>query len=271
MHSGSTPQVVSNFPEPEISFSTYNQGRNPKNSTSSGTSGDGNVKKGEVDNKISVANQSSEHLQLNNVPVGQGKQGLRDQEITENNNGVNSDTITLKVTQDKSSSTPERKQFIVSTGKEQIFISNFLYLSFTAIEDALNESFDFIECENKVGVDLSLFTKDSEDLIINLDLDASTGYTSSTVNSASINNQGIEAIVNVVPVQSRDFTWEIAGQFALLRSEVLSIADGVEQIYVGGYVGRGNIAIPGLPFGIMEGDVIKRDYGALDGLSLIHI
>ena len=49
--------------------------------------------------------------------------------------------------------------------------------------------------QNKVGVDLSLFTKDSEDLIINLDLDASTGYTSSTVNSASINNQGIEAIV----------------------------------------------------------------------------
>jgi outer membrane receptor protein involved in Fe transport len=51
--------------------------------------------------------------------------------------------------------------------------------------------------QNKVGLDLSLFTKDSEDLIIDLDLDASTGYTSSTVNSASINNKGIEAIVSV--------------------------------------------------------------------------
>ena len=127
MHSGSTPQVVSNFPEPEISFSTYNQGRNPKNSTSSGTSGDGSARKGEVDSKISLANQSSEHLQLNNVPVSQGKQGLRDQEITENNNGVNSDTITLKVTQDNSSSTPEKKQFVVSTGKKQTFIKNYLY------------------------------------------------------------------------------------------------------------------------------------------------
>ncbi len=119
--------------------------------------------------------------------------------------------------------------------------------------------------KNRVGVDLSLFTKDSEDLIIDLDLDASTGYTSSTVNSASINNKGVEAIVSVVPVQSRDFTWEVAGQFSLLRSEVISIADGVEKIYVGGYVGRGNIAIPGLPFGIMEGDIIRRDYGSLDG------
>ena len=119
--------------------------------------------------------------------------------------------------------------------------------------------------KNKVGVDISMFTKDSEDLIISLDLDASTGYTSSTVNSASINNKGIEAIVNFIPVQSRDFTWEIAGQFSLLRSEVLTISDGVDQIYIGGKVGQGNIAIPGLPFGVMEGDIIKRDYGGLDG------
>ena len=119
--------------------------------------------------------------------------------------------------------------------------------------------------KNKVGVDISMFTKDSEDLIIDLDLDASTGYTSSTVNSASINNKGIEAIVNFIPVQSRDFTWEIAGQFSLLRSEVLTISDGVDQIYIGGKVGQGNIAIPGLPFGVMEGDIIKRDYGGLDG------
>jgi len=110
-----------------------------------------------------------------------------------------------------------------------------------------------------------LFTKDSEDLIIDLDLDASTGYTSSTVNSASINNKGIEALVNFIPVQSRDFTWEIAGQFSLLRSEVLTISDGVDQIYIGGKVGQGNIAIPGLPYGVMEGDIIKRDYGGLDG------
>ena len=125
--------------------------------------------------------------------------------------------------------------------------------------------------KNRVGIDLSLFTKDSEDLIINLDLDRTTGYTQSTVNSASINNKGIEAIINVIPVQTRDFTWDIGAQFSLIRSEVLTIADGIEQIYVGGYVGRGNIAIPGLPYGIMEGDIIKRDYGTLDGTDHLQV
>ena len=53
--------------------------------------------------------------------------------------------------------------------------------------------------KNRIGIDVSLYTKDSEDLIIDLELDPSTGYTSSTVNSAAINNKGIEAIVNVIP------------------------------------------------------------------------
>ena len=121
--------------------------------------------------------------------------------------------------------------------------------------------------KNRVGIDISAYTKDSEDLIIDLELDQSTGYSSSTVNSASINNKGIEAIINVVPVQSRDFTWEITGQFSKLKSEVLSIADGISKVYVAGYTGRGNIAIPGMPFGIMEGSTIARDYGSLDGLD----
>jgi TonB-linked SusC/RagA family outer membrane protein len=121
--------------------------------------------------------------------------------------------------------------------------------------------------KNRVGIDISAFTKDSEDLIIDLELDQSTGYSSSTVNSASINNKGIEAIISVVPVQSRDFTWEITGQFSKLKSEVLTIADGISKVYVAGYTGRGNIAIPGMPFGIMEGSVIARDYGSLDGLD----
>jgi len=125
--------------------------------------------------------------------------------------------------------------------------------------------------KNRVGIDISAYTKDSEDLIIDLELDQSTGYSSSTVNSASINNKGIEAIINVVPVQSRDFTWEVTGQFSKLKSEVLSIADGISKVYVAGYTGRGNIAIPGMPFGIMEGSTIARDYGSLDGLDVTQV
>ena len=125
--------------------------------------------------------------------------------------------------------------------------------------------------KNRVGIDISAYTKDSEDLIIDLELDQSTGYSSSTVNSASINNKGIEAIINVVPLQSRDFTWEVTGQFSKLKSEVLSIADGISKVYVAGYTGRGNIAIPGMPFGIMEGSTISRDYGSLDGLDVTQV
>ena len=46
---------------------------------------------------------------------------------------------------------------------------------------------------------------------------------------------------------------------------------GVEQIYVGGYIGRGNIAIPGLPYGIMEGDIIRTFDNNKDKIGHIQI
>ena len=127
MHSGSTPQVVSSFPEPEISFNTYHQGRNTKISSSSGNSGDGSVNKSEMNNKMSLANQSSERFQLTNVHADQSKQVLNQQETTNTCDDANSDTITLKVHADKFSPAPVNSQSLVSTGKQKRSVLDTLY------------------------------------------------------------------------------------------------------------------------------------------------
>ena len=114
--------------------------------------------------------------------------------------------------------------------------------------------------KNRIGIDVSLYTKDSEDLIIDLELDPSTGYTSSTVNSAAINNKGIEAIVNVIPVQTQNFTWDISANFTLNRSEVTKIADGIDQVLIAGASFLGNFAKPGLPYNMIWGAPILRYY-----------
>ena len=117
--------------------------------------------------------------------------------------------------------------------------------------------------KNKIGIDVSLYNKDSEDLIINLELDPSTGYTSSTINSASIQNKGIEAILNVIPVQTQNLTWDISANFTLNRSEVTKIADGIDQVLIAGASWLGNFAQPGLPFNMIWGAPIMRNYGTL--------
>jgi outer membrane receptor protein involved in Fe transport len=103
------------------------------------------------------------------------------------------------------------------------------------------------------GVDLSLYTKDSEDLIIELPLDPSTGYTATTVNGATMNNKGIELGLKVSPFRKGPVTWDNTFNFTKNISEVTSIISGVNQVSVAGYSDLGNVAIPGQPFGVLYG------------------
>ena len=112
---------------------------------------------------------------------------------------------------------------------------------------------------NKVSIDLSLYNKQSRDLIIALELDPSTGGTSSTINSASLDNKGIEAAVTITPIATSDFRWDFTTNFTRNRSEVISIADGIDKVLIDGLTFLGNFAIPGEPYGVIEGTRVLRD------------
>ncbi|NRB53050.1 MAG: SusC/RagA family TonB-linked outer membrane protein [Saprospiraceae bacterium] len=113
---------------------------------------------------------------------------------------------------------------------------------------------------NRVGIDLSLFDKQSTDLIINLQLDPSTGFGNTTVNSAALSNQGIELGLDVTPIQTADFSLTLNGNLTRIVSEVKALSDGVDQIQFASANGSlGNYAIVGRPYGIILGDRIRRD------------
>lgn len=112
--------------------------------------------------------------------------------------------------------------------------------------------------QNKVGLDLSLYDKSSSDLIISLELDPSTGYTNSTINSASMENKGIEIGLNINPISTKYFGWNFTTNFTKNVSKVISIADGIDQVGIAGYSDLGNVARPGEPYGLMIGYGIRR-------------
>ena len=65
---------------------------------------------------------------------------------------------------------------------------------------------------NRVGIDLSLYDKNSKDLIIDLDLDPSTGFDNTTINAAEISNRGIELGIDVTPIRTSDFSFDTEWQ-----------------------------------------------------------
>lgn len=111
---------------------------------------------------------------------------------------------------------------------------------------------------NRFGVDLSLYDKDSDDLIIDLNLDPSTGFTNTTVNAASVQNQGIELGLNFVPFRG-DFGWDFTLNFTRNINTVQQVAEGVDEIVYAGYTNLGNFAIPGESFGTMKGLPFERN------------
>lgn len=111
---------------------------------------------------------------------------------------------------------------------------------------------------NRIGLDISFYDKQSSDLLVDLPLDPASGYTVTTINAAEVSNKGIEASINLIPVKTKNFTWDMTLNYTRNRNEVISIADGVDNVPIAGYSNLGNFAIPGEPFGAIQGSAFVR-------------
>jgi TonB-linked SusC/RagA family outer membrane protein len=114
--------------------------------------------------------------------------------------------------------------------------------------------------DNRIGLDLSIYDKNSSDLIIPLNLDPTTGFTETTVNAAEISNQGVEIGVNVTPIRRKDLTVSLNGNFTKNVNKVEALSPGLEQFAILElFTTLGSYAIPDQPYGAIQAEKILRD------------
>ncbi|MCB0656054.1 MAG: SusC/RagA family TonB-linked outer membrane protein [Saprospiraceae bacterium] len=111
---------------------------------------------------------------------------------------------------------------------------------------------------DRIGIDLSLYNKTSNDLIIDLNLDPATGFTNTTLNAAGLTNKGVELGLNLTPVRGK-VTWDMTLNYTKNVSEVTELYPGVDQIAIAGYSNLGNYAIVGEPYGVLYGSPFVKD------------
>ncbi len=118
---------------------------------------------------------------------------------------------------------------------------------------------------NRLGFDLTLFRRDTRNLITNAPLDASTGYTGTTINIGKIRNEGIELSLNATALKLGDFSWDINLVYSRILPKVLDLGGTLEEVQISGFgAGLGNYAIVGQPFNIIKGTGFARnDQGQL--------
>jgi len=115
--------------------------------------------------------------------------------------------------------------------------------------------------DKRVGFDVSIYKSLSNDQIFPVDFSTATGNSSKYINAGSVENKGIEVQLNLTPVRTKDFNWDVFVNWSKNENTVVSLAPGIETLSIGGFQGIGIVGKPGHPYG----DIVGRDYVYKDG------
>lgn len=123
--------------------------------------------------------------------------------------------------------------------------------------------------KNRVTVDFAMFDQKSTNQIINVALAPSTGYASKTINIGELSNKGIELLVNINPVQTKNFKWDISSNYTRIRNKVISISPGITSFSITGNAFAGSVPSikVGESYGVILGGVIPQN---AEGKRLIN-
>ena len=94
----------------------------------------------------------------------------------------------------------------------------------TEIEAGLNLQFFM----GRIGLDASFYNRTTNDQIFTLPVDPATGYYYQVTNFGSVRNRGIELLLTTVPVQTKDFRWELGFNFSKNWNKVTEMPSSLE-------------------------------------------
>lgn len=109
--------------------------------------------------------------------------------------------------------------------------------------------------------DVAYYNKQVRDDIVSVTVSNTTGYSEAIMNTGNINNYGVEAMVEVKPINNRKFVWTSTAVFAKNYNKVIGLGGDIKSIQIGRAKNDGvfiNID-EGQPYGVIKGSVYKRD------------
>lgn len=125
---------------------------------------------------------------------------------------------------------------------------------------------------DRIGLDFTWYRSKSEDLIINIPVSRTTGFSNFSGNAGSIENKGIEIQMRGTPIQNEDWNLNLTANFTSNKGEVVAIREGIESFAIGSFFGyAGSTSYmrfePGFDYGNIYGTSWKR-FGDEDDLAV---
>ena len=93
-----------------------------------------------------------------------------------------------------------------------------------------NIGFDFGLFDSKLNIAVDAYQSETSDLLLDVTVPASSGFTSALQNLGKIRNRGLEIMLSTSQKFGNDWSWDGSLTFATNKNEVVELAPGQEQI-----------------------------------------
>ncbi len=129
-----------------------------------------------------------------------------------------------------------------------------------------NVGFDFSAFDSRIKLTFDWYLKNTRDLLLQATIPASSGYTSAMLNVGSMQNKGYEVTLDLVPVQKKNFSWNMNFNIAINRNKVTALTnDQYSLLRSVSWDQRFNAQYPyitqvGKPSGMMYGFIYEGTY-----------
>ena len=90
--------------------------------------------------------------------------------------------------------------------------------------------------DNRLGFDYTYSRQNIKDQIFEVPLAASTGFSELKMNAGKAHTNTHELVVYTTPIRTKDWEWNVNFNYTKMENMVDELADGVESIFLGGFV-----------------------------------
>ena len=112
---------------------------------------------------------------------------------------------------------------------------------------------------SRIGISYTYSNQNTVDQIFQVPLAGSTGASSLVTNGGQMKTTSHELTVNLTPVLTNDFRWDINVNYYKPHNEVVSLREGVESIYLGGFTTPQVRAGIGYTYPVIYGTQFRKD------------
>lgn len=117
--------------------------------------------------------------------------------------------------------------------------------------------------DNRVGLDVSYYKKNSKNQILRISVPAATGYSYRMINAGNIQNEGWEIALNATPIKTKSgFTWNTLVNWSTNKNKIIELTKGTERQILSDGAGVGFmdiVAEVGGSYGDMYGTAFQRN------------